>query len=581
MQDAKEEVRSRLNIEDVIGEYVRLKRAGRSFKGLSPFTQERTPSFMVSPDKHVWYDFSSNKGGDIFNFIMLVEGVDFRGALEHLARKAGVDMSLYSNQDASIAQKKERLLAVLGLATQYYQQTLLKNERALEYVFKERGLDKQVVTDFQIGFAPDSMAAVVEFLEKRGISKQDVIDAGLTNRRGGDLFRSRIMIPLMNPSGQVIGFTGRLIGEVKNAPKYLNTPQTLLYDKSRHVFGLSQAKEAIRHEDRVVLVEGNLDVVSSHQYGVKNVVATAGTALTEQQLKSLKRLSSRVVIGFDNDRAGLAATERTIPIAQSLGMTLAVVTLPETAKDPDELVRADVKQWQEVINEALPVIDWVIAEYEKRYDLSTAEGKKLFSSAVLTVLASVQDEVEKEHYLGIISEKTGVSVTSIMKKLATTTPDDSTQTSLKKVTLTLERISEKELHQDTLLSLAAIDPSVRGLLIDLDAVAIIGDERTLLFDYLLQNPDVVIEDTLPDALRKIETYVKVIVLRADEKYKAWSSLERYDETAKLIRLIKNEMKQQIKKGLMAKLRQAENDEDIATMQTLREELNNLIKEMGK
>ncbi|HEU4716161.1 MAG TPA: DNA primase, partial [Candidatus Saccharimonadales bacterium] len=300
MQDAKEEVRARLNIEDVIGEYVQLKRAGRNFKGLSPFSGEKTPSFFVSPDKHIWHDFSSNKGGDVFSFVMEAEGMDFRQALEHLARKAGVDLSEYESKGSrDLSRRKKRLMDAHDLAATYYQHSLLRNQHALEYVFKKRGLSKQIVQDFRIGYAPTAGDALVQFLMKKGFTKRELADAGLTNRFGGDMFRGRMTVPLMDPTGQVIGFTARIIIDDPNAPKYLNTPQTLLYDKGRHVFGLSQAKESIRKSDYAVVVEGNLDVVSSHQADIKQVVATAGTAMTENHLRALKRLSGNVRLAFD------------------------------------------------------------------------------------------------------------------------------------------------------------------------------------------------------------------------------------------------------------------------------------------
>ena len=338
MQDAKEEVRARLNIEDVIGEYVQLKRAGRNMKGLSPFTDERTPSFMVSPEKQIWHDFSSGKGGDVFSFVMLVEGMDFRQSLEHLARKAGVDLSLFSRGDGRTAKRRARAAEALELAAKFFQQSLLRTPRALEYVVKKRGLTRQTIQDFMIGFAPDDGSSLVTALTKRGFSKQELADAGLTNRFGGDLYRGRMVVALMDATGSVVGFTGRIIQDETNAPKYLNTPQTLLFDKSRHIFGLSQAKESIRKSDEVVIVEGNLDVVSSHQAGVRQVVATAGTAITEQHLKALSRLASRIKLAFDSDEAGLNATERAIKLSQTIGVELEVVSLPEGSKDPDELI---------------------------------------------------------------------------------------------------------------------------------------------------------------------------------------------------------------------------------------------------
>ena len=577
MQDAKEEVRSRLNIEDVIGEYVRLKRAGRSFKGLSPFTQEKTPSFMVSPDKHVWYDFSSNSGGDIFSFVMAVEGVDFKGALELLARKAGVDLSLYAQGDAGITQKKDRLYQILAVATQYYQQTLLKNERALEYVFKTRGLDKKTVVDFKIGYAPDTDSSLVTFLTKKGYTKADLKDAGLVGQRGGDLFRSRMMIPLMDGSGRVIGYTGRLIGDKKNAPKYLNTPQTLLYDKSRHVFGLHLAKQAIRTEDKSVLVEGNLDVISSHQFGVTNVVATAGTALTNQQLKVLKRLSDVVVLAFDNDRAGLAATERTIPIAEQVGVTLKVVNLPPESKDPDELVRSDKALWLQAIEQALPVVEWVIAEYERRYDLATAEGKKVFSSAVVAIIDTLKDSVEQEHYLKVVADKTAVGVEAVRQKMAQSVGDEPPLRKVKEHTV--EPVGDGT-HIETLLSLAVYDRQVRPLLVEV--LEDIQDPlQKQLATYLVSHQEVDLTDSLPESLQAMETYVKIALLRTEERYAQWSSLDRYDETAKLVQLIKNNMKQQTKSSLLEQLKDAEIKGDDDRINELRTALNKLIKETGK
>ncbi|HEU5187129.1 MAG TPA: DNA primase, partial [Candidatus Saccharimonadales bacterium] len=319
--EAKEEIRSRLNIEDVVGEYVQLKRAGRNFKGLSPFSQEKTPSFMVSPEKHIWHDFSTGRGGDVFSFIMELEGLDFKGALELLARKAGIDLAQYRTGDGSLGRKKEGLFAALDMAAKYYQLSLLNNKTALEYVVKKRGLNKAVVRDFRIGYAPDSDNALLIALTKRGFTEPQLRDAGLvvTRRAGpGDMFHARMMVPLMDPQGRVVGFTARILTDDPNAPKYINTPQTLLYDKGRHVFGLHLAKEAIRKSGFVVVVEGNLDVVSPHQAGFANVVATAGTALTEHHLRALSRFTNDVRLAFDADKAGVAATERAIAIATNL-----------------------------------------------------------------------------------------------------------------------------------------------------------------------------------------------------------------------------------------------------------------------
>lgn len=578
MQDAKEEIRSRLNIEDVVGEYVRLQRAGRSLKGLSPFNDEKTPSFMVSPDKHVWYDFSSNQGGDIYAFIMQVEGLDFPGALELLARKAGVDLSLYTEGSRSNAKKKKRLFELLLVASKYYQQTLYKNEHAWEYVVKTRGLNKKVIQDFMIGYAPNSQDSIVTFLKKKGFTITEIRDAGMTNRADKDLFRTRLMVPLMDAAGEIVGFTGRLIANDPKAPKYLNTPQTLLYDKSRHVFGLHLAKEAIRKQDKAVVVEGNLDVVSSHQAGVDNVVAAAGTALTEQHLKVIKRFTANIALAFDNDRAGLAATERTIAIAQQIGIDLTIISLPEDTKDPDELIQKSSTLWKEAIADAKPVVDWILTEYEKRHDITTAAGKRKYSDAGVQIISKLQDPIEQEHYLKIIAQKTNTSIEAVKIKIGKDT-SSAGQTVLRKINRDSQHVTAKQnINQDKLLSIAVLDPKVRGLLIELTTDDFGGDNQKVLLQYLKSMPDVSLSTDLPTALQELETYVKILLLRADERYKQWNDIDRYDETAKLVRLVKQNTRENKKRKLIDALRQAEVDDDEVLMKKLRNELNEIIKE---
>lgn len=581
MQDAKEEVRARLNIEDVISEYVQLKRAGRNFKGLSPFTAEKSPSFVVSPEKHIWHDFSSGKGGDVFSFVMEVEGLDFRGALEQLARKAGVELSQYdTKQSGEIAKKKKRLLEAHRLATQYYQQSLVKNPHAVEYVFGQRGFDKPTVTDFQIGYAPETKDGLTQFLTKKGFSTKELSEAGLTNRFGGDLFRGRIVIPLMDQSGQVIGFTGRILADEPNAPKYLNTPQTLLYDKSRHVFGLHLAKEAIRKQDHSVIVEGNLDVVSSHQAGIKQVVATAGTALTEPHLKALSRLSPNVRLAFDGDKAGLAATERAIPIAESVGVALTIVSLPEEAKDPDELIKQDPKLWQAAIDSAAPVVDWVLGQYSAREDLSSAAGKRAFTSAALRVIQNLSDEVEQEHYQAKIAAMTDTSLDAIKAKQASSNETQAPTRQLKRVQSTSALVNDEFSYQDNALAVALIDAAVQELFATVDETMFAGDDRQAVAAYIKKHVGRVIEDT-PKTLQNIDTYVKILLLKADTRYADWNDQDRYFETARLLRQVTTQHKKQQKDILTNQLRDAEELGDDVRASELRTQLNSLIKEISR
>ncbi|HPF31151.1 MAG TPA: DNA primase [Candidatus Saccharibacteria bacterium] len=578
MQDAKEEVRSRLNIEDVIGEYVQLKRAGRNFKGLSPFSNEKTPSFFVSPDKQIWHDFSSNKGGDIFSFVMEVEGFDFRASLEHLARKAGVDLSIYDSQGGQeIAEFKKKLYKIHDFAKKYYQQSLIKNQHAMNYVFKKRGLSKQVVQDFGIGYAPDSGDALVKFLIKKGFSNKQLSRAGLTNRFGGDLFRGRMILPLTDPSGQVIGFTGRIITDEPNAPKYLNTPQTILYDKGRHVFGLSLAKESIRKNNYSVIVEGNLDVVSSHQSGVTNVVATAGTAMTENHLKALSRLSNDIRLAFDSDKAGLTATERAIAISQNVGVDLTIITLPKGVKDPDELIKKDSKLWQQSIAKAEPAIDWVIKQYASREDMNTAIGKRRFTTVALNIIKMLRDSVEQEHYLSIVAKICDSSIEALKEKLISS--DNQTVENYKKIIHNDNAQMPQEYfrHQDDLLAVFLIDLKSQDLINSVDIEIFSEGERRNLANYLKENYGKIIEN-IPKELLNIENYVKILLLKAETRYVGWSEQNRYLEATELLRKVVKEYKQKQKDILTDQLRDAETMGDEKKSLEISIAINELIKE---
>lgn len=414
--DAKEEIRAKLAIEDVIGEYVQLKRSGRYWKGLSPFTNERTPSFFVTPDRDIWHDFSSGRGGDIFSFIMEMEGVDFRGALEILARKAGVDLSQYQSAGArSLAARKERIYQMNNLAVNYYQRQLIKSPIAMDYAADERRLTKETVLQWGIGYAP-SRPELERRLAGKKYSKQEMRDAGLLGYSGRELFFNRLMIPLRDRKGQVVGFTGRIIGH--GEPKYLNTPDTILYHKGQQLFGLNFATQAIRQAGFSVIVEGNLDVITSHQAGVKNVVGVAGTALTAEHLKSLSRLSNDVRFCFDSDKAGVAATEKAIKLAGPLELKLSVIDYSGLgAKDPDELIKHDPQLWIDALAKHQPAVNWVRDYYIRTVGVGTVDGQKMVADRTLAVIQALTDPVEREGYIRELAQATGISVSSLVSRL--------------------------------------------------------------------------------------------------------------------------------------------------------------------
>ena len=414
MEEAKEEIKARLSVEDVVGQYIELKRAGRTLKGRSPWGVDKTPSFMVSPEKGIWHDFSANKGGDIFTFIMEVEGIPFREALEKLAAQAGVELKKYSAGDKKVAQQKVRAREALELATKYYQVCLTKNKPVCEYVFYKRNMNRKTVVEFRIGYSPKQGYALKEFLQKKGYSQQELEIAGLLNRFGGDLFKGRMMVPFIDTNGQVIGYTARILDQ--GEPKYLNTPETMLFNKSRYIFGLYQAKEAIRREGFVVIVEGNMDVISSHQAGVKQAVATSGTAMTEQHLKILSRLTNDVRLAYDGDEAGVKATERAINLAGGLGVNLTVISDYHGAKDPDELIQQDPELWKQAVSERRPAVEWLLDKYEEKLDLTTGTGKREYSDVAMKVISYLKDPVERKHYEQMVAKRLDVSVEDLMEK---------------------------------------------------------------------------------------------------------------------------------------------------------------------
>ncbi len=414
MNDAKEEIKSRLSIEDVVGRYVELKRAGRNLKGHSPWGVDKTPSFMVSPEKGIWHDFSANKGGDIFTFVMEVEGISFKEAMEKLAAEAGVDLTKYRGGDPNITRRKLRAKEALELATRYYQACLARNREVCEYVFYKRNLNRGTVKEFKIGYSPSSGKALCDALKKRDFTDQELRDAGLLNQYGKDMFRDRMMIPFIDTTGNIIGFTARIVG--KGEPKYLNTQDTILFNKSRFIFGLHNAKESIRKNGFVVIVEGNMDVISSHQAGVKEAVATSGTAMTEQQIKALSNLTSDIRLAYDGDEAGVKATERAIMLAGDLGIDLTVISDYHGAKDPDELIQKDPKLWQQAVAERVPAVDWLLQKYEENLNLRLASDKKKYSDVALKLLSYIKDEVERATYEEKVAKKLGIEVEILRKK---------------------------------------------------------------------------------------------------------------------------------------------------------------------
>lgn len=582
--DAVAEVKARINIEDVISEYIQLKRTGRNFKGLSPWTNEKTPSFIVSPEKQIWHDFSSSKGGDMFTFVMEMEGLDFKGALEHLARKAGIDMDQFRNSKPGTSAKlKNRALEVLELAAKFYQKQLTVNKTAFEYLAKERGFTKTTILEWRLGYAPNTGFALTNFLTKQGFTTDDMKRAGVVIQRTGhtsDMFRGRIMIPLADSRGQIVGFTARLLDEEPNAPKYINTPQTVTYDKSRQVFGLHLAKEAIRKTGFVVVVEGNLDVISSRQAGVANAVASAGTAMTEQHLKELKRFTGDIRLCFDADRAGVDATERIIPLAQKAGVDLKVISIKDPdAKDPDELIRKDVHFWNEAIEKAQYAPDWLMDHYKDEVDLKSAAGKKAFTDALLTTIRRLRDPVEQEHYLKEIAKLTDTSLEAVQAKYANQPAPQVVLRRPKNTTTDLDKaMVEYQRLQDHLLAIALMQPKLRKLLTDCRPEFFSDEQRRRVFEFTKHNPDFKGDPKVAEKLQSEGEYVKILMLQFEEIYQDLPLNDLEEQTLNLRRRLIDRYVKIQKHQLAESMEQAKSEKDIQKLLGKVDKLNRLIKQ---
>ena len=539
MEDAKEEIRARLAVEDVVGQYIELQRAGRNFKGHSPWGTDRTPSFMVSPDKGIWHDFSSNKGGDIFTFVMEMEGCTFREALEKLARQAGVELKRYSSDDRKQAAHKQRLRDCLELTTKYFQFCLTKNKTVMQYVFYKRNLNKKTVENFRIGYAPKSGRALVDFLKKRGFTAKEMEDAGLVNRFGGDLFKGRMMVPLMDVTGSVIGFTGRIIEQDDKSPKYLNTPETILYNKGRHIFGLSQAKDAIRRTDFVVVVEGNMDVISSHQAGVNQAVATAGTAMTEMHLKSFARLTKDIRLAYDGDEAGVRAAERAISMASKFGIYLSVVDDYHGCKDADELIQKDPKLWQEAVQNYRPALEWLLEKYVAKYNLKTEKGFQEYTTEAKRLIEQIDptDTVLREKYERIVSERLGISLEAFRaKKVVQPEKKKLKKTSVVKNTTVVSRVEK---------NLAALAQSGKVDLGDFEVKKYDNDELSFIFE---------------------------------ERYGKWNDADLQREALDLMQKAKAERLDAERKELERMIRQAEENGDEKLEGELMQKLSKMLRQ---
>ncbi len=417
--DQIEEIRSKIDLVEFICESLPLKKAGRNFKGLCPFHAEKTPSFMVSPERQIWHCFGCQKGGDVFGFLMEMERMEFGEALRTLAKRAGIVLESY--QPTKSESEKDRLYQINHLASEFFHYLLLHHQigqKALSYIL-QRGISKESLETFRIGYAPPMWDGLQKFLVgKKGYSPQDLELAGLISRSTNyyDRFRDRLMFPLLDHRGNVTGFAGRLLDPNAKEAKYVNTPETLIYHKSELLYPLQITKEEIKKEGSAIVVEGELDAISSYQVGIKNVVAIKGSALTEPQARLLKRFTENLILSLDADSAGDMASRRGIEIADILGFNIKVVAL-EKYKDPDEAAQKEPEYLKTRVKQAENVYDFYLDSAFRRLRGQTPEEKKKIGQELLPILGKIEDQIVKDVFIKKLAERLGVNEESIILQI--------------------------------------------------------------------------------------------------------------------------------------------------------------------
>src|SRR3989344_2041011 len=498
MEDNVSKIKGRLDVVDVISGYLKLQKAGINFKARCPFHNEKTPSFVISPERQVWHCFGCSKGGDMFSFIQDIEGVEFPEALRILATKAGVELDSFN---PSVKDDKARLFEVCETATKFFEKQFASStgKLALGYL-QDRGVLTETIKDFRLGFAPNDWNALGTFLKNFGYSENEIVEAGLAIKRNEgsgiyDRFRSRIMFPIFDLNGQVVGFTGRIfedkdargstqigtqinadsigvnqhdisVNQREPAAKYINTPQTLIYDKGRILYGLNKAKMDIKQADQCVLVEGNMDTLMSYQAGVKNVVASSGTALTPGHLTLLHRYTTNLGFCFDADQAGAIATKRGIGLALSQNFNIKVVEINDKeCKDPADLIKKNVGNWSDAVGQAKPVLEFYFDKAKTGFDPDSANSKKSVISVLAPFLKRLTSQVEKAHWLARLAFLLRVKEEAIEDDINTAKDDleayDREPVLIKSSTDSVEVkgiTATTDLLNETLLSLVMKDP---------------------------------------------------------------------------------------------------------------------------
>ena len=463
MNSPVDKIKERLSIEEVVSSYIKLDRAGANLKAKCPFHNEKTPSFFVSPDRGSYYCFGCGASGDIFTFVEEFEGLDFKGALKLLADRAGVTLEVYSKEMKETDSEKEKLYRVMEEATKFFENNLGDNKRVQEYL-KSRGLEDKTIKDFRIGYALLDWRLLYSYLKTKNFSDVEIEKAGLakkTEKGFYDRFRGRIMFPIADSSGRIIAFSGRIFIDDEKSAKYLNSPETSIFSKNAILFGLDKAKESIRKNNFSILVEGQMDLVLSHQAGYKNSIATSGTALSDSTISKenvvsnlglVRRLSPNIVLAFDADKAGFNASNRAGRIALSLGMDVKVAKMPEGMDPADLISKTGPDAWRLAIKDSKHIIEFLLEKVLRDSGSDTRKAGREIKEKILPYVDALESSIEKMHFIKKISDASSI-------------PQNALQDDLKKIEQELKyETKETETAKENVEKKFRKDPIERRLL---------------------------------------------------------------------------------------------------------------------
>lgn len=578
MMDQLEEIRRRVDIVEFIGQYLPLKKAGRNYRSVCPFHSDKDPSLMVSPDKQIWHCFGCGAGGDIFGFLMKKEGLEFPEALAQLADRAGIELA---NRPRDWGMKS-KLFALNDLAAKFFEKYLAdtaSGRQAANYLIN-RGLSADTIKKFQLGYAPAGWDYFAKFIERRGYTKEDGEKAGLLVQRSKnviDKFRHRLMFPITNISGKVVGFTGRVL-DSKDQPKYLNSPETPIFNKGRILYGLSVVKEEIQKSNAVVLVEGQMDALSSYQAGVKNVVASSGTAFTGDQLETLRRYAETLILALDADSAGSEATKRAIELASAKDLDIKVALL-EGYKDPDECVKDDPAKWREIVAKAVPIVDFYIDYATKKFGNDSVAAKKKVVAEVLPIVALLDSPVEKDQYIKRLAGSLNINPDNLYEALSKAVSSKTGKSLARQSTKVVAEpvVDRSDWLEKRILGMVVAQPGrIEGITTELAAGLWVTEWAKKVYAEL-KNCYTGKEFSLDSLLAKLDYPDKVILLEnlmtVEEYYANMPSNEVDQELRFYINLLKQKNTRVALAEINRQIVSAEKSGDVSKLQALLEEFN--------